>query len=161
MTTIPVYIPGFEGRQVWVQTAGAFSGSKLFVDGRPADPGPKRGQYLLHRNDGWQVTAFFKGGFPDPIPTLVVNGQTIRLAPPLAWYEWIWIGIPLLLIVLGGSIGGALGGAATALNAHLFRGQTNPAAKYFLSGLVSAACLVIWLVIVGAIIAARGGFPRG
>jgi len=154
---IPVYVPGFEGRQVWVQTPGAFSSSKLFVDGRPATPGPKRGQFLLHRNDGWQVVASFKGGFPDPIPMLVVNGQAIRLAQPLAWYEWIWIGLPLLLLFLGGAIGGALGGAAMAVNAQLFRSQPNPAARYLLSGMVSAACVGIWLAIAVAITVARGG----
>ena len=142
-----VDVPGFEGRQVAVQPAGMFSSSKLFLDGQPAPAGRQRGQYLLRRNDGRDVVASFKGGFPDPTPVLVVDGQTLRLAEPLAWYEWVWAGFPLLLILVGGAIGGGLGAGAMTLNAHIFRSGLNGIVKYALSALVSLACITVWLLI--------------
>jgi hypothetical protein len=143
----PVMVEGFEGRQLAVQPAGLFTSSKLFVDGQPAPPGAKRGQVLLRRNDGREVVASFKNSLPDPVPLLVVDGKEIRLAEPLAWYEWIWVGMPLVLILLGGAVGGALGGVATVINAHLFRSPVSGVTKYVLSGLVSFACVAGWLVV--------------
>ena len=143
-----VHVPGFEGRQIAVQPAGMFSSSRLFLDGQPAPAGPKRGHYSLRRNDGREVPAHFKSGFPDPAPVLVVDGQPIRLAEPLAWYEWVWAGFPLLLILVGGAIGGGLGALAMTSNVHIFRSGLHAVVKYALSALVSLACIAVWLAIV-------------
>ncbi|MBW3636444.1 MAG: hypothetical protein KY445_08265 [Armatimonadetes bacterium] len=144
-------IPGFESQKISVQVASGFGSSKLFVNGQPAPPAPKRGQYVLRRNDGTETIAFFKAGFPDPAPMLVVGDQTIRLAEPLEWYQWLWAGFPLVLILLGGIIGGALGAGAATINAQIFRSQHQGVVKYLLSGLVSLIAITLWIFIVSLI----------
>jgi hypothetical protein len=106
---------------------------------------------MLSRFDGSQVVAHFKGGFPDPSSVLVVGDQTIRLATPLAWYEWIWAGLPLALILIGGAIGGGLGGMATMVNAYIFRAPIPVPARYLVSGMVTLIAFVAWLSIGAAI----------
>jgi hypothetical protein len=134
-----VQVPGFEGRRIEVEVSNGFNSSRLLVNGQPAPAAPRRGLFLLRRDDGREVTAQFKAGFPDPIPALLVDNQTIRLAEPLAWYEIVWIAFPLVLIFIGGAIGGALGGGATVINAQIMRSQQNTVAKYALCALVSLA----------------------
>lgn len=142
-----VHIPGSEGQQISVQISNGFSAPRLFVNGQPAPPGPKPGQYLLRRNDGTEMIAYFKGAFPDPIPVLMVDETSHRLVEPLTWYQWIWAGVPLILIFLGGAIGGLLGGAATTINAYLFRAPYSSVIRYILVALVSLTTFVLWMVI--------------
>jgi hypothetical protein len=148
-----ISIPGFEKQQISVQLPDSFASStpKLFINNQPAPDGPKKGQYVLHRDDGTEATAYFKGGFPDPIPVLMVGGQTIRLAKPFIWYQWLWVCFPLILVGLGGAVGGGLGAVAATLNARILRSQQNGVVRYTLSAVVSVAAFVIWLTIVALI----------
>jgi hypothetical protein len=142
-----INIPGFEDQKISVQLAGTVGAAKLFINDQPAPSASKKGQYLLRRNDGTEVTAYFKGGFPNPIPVLMVDGQVIHIAKPLPWYQWVWICFPLVLVVLGGAIGGALGCLATAINMQIFQSQQNNVLKYVLSALVSMMAFVVFLVV--------------
>lgn len=144
-------IPGFEGQKIAAKIASGFGSSKLFVNGQPAPPAKKRKQFLLRRNDGTEMTAHFKGGFPDPVPVLIVGDQTIRLAEPLAWYQWVWAGWPLVLIFLGGAIGGLLGAVATTINSQILRSELNGVIKYVLSGVVSMVAVGLWLFLVSSV----------
>lgn len=139
-----------------MQPSNGFNASRLFVNGQPARPGPKRGQYLLRRSDGTDIIAYFKGGFPDPVPVLMVDNQPFRLAEPLLWYQWAWAGLPLILLFLGGAIGGGLGAGAMMLNAQILRSNRSVLLKYALSGAVSLVAFGVWFVIVSLITAGRG-----
>lgn len=146
-----VQVSGFEGQRIEVEVSTGFKSSRLFLNGQPAPAAPKRGQFLLRRDDGREVTAQFKAGFPDPIPTLLIDDQTIRLAEPLTWYEMVWIAVPLLLIFIGGAIGGGLGGVATTINAQIMRSGQNTVLKYILCALLSVATFGLWAFIVSLI----------
>lgn len=143
-----VNVPGMEGRQVAVETTGMAAKPKLLLDGLPAPAAPQRNRYLLRRNDGSEAVAYFRSAFPDTVPVLMVGDQTIRLLPPLQWYELTWASFPLLLIFVGGAIGGVLGAVAASINVSLFRSQQNPALRYGLTGLVSLVAIVLWVVVV-------------
>jgi hypothetical protein len=147
----PVSVPGFESQRIAVQTGGAFGTSKLWVNGQLAPSAAKKGRYLLRRDNGTEAEAYFKGGFPDPTPVLVVGDQKIRFAAPLAWYEWAWAAFPLVLIFLGGAIGGGLGAVAATFNVGLFRSEKPVFVKYALSAAISFAAFFIWVLIVSAI----------
>jgi hypothetical protein len=113
---------------------------------------------------------------PPPAPAVVINASAPRLrisntehsvavaaAPPLiitappqiraakvsakfAWYEHVWIALPLALIGVGGAIGGACGGMAWAVNKTVFKKPKNPVLQYLVTGLISASAVVLWLV---------------
>lgn len=141
-------IPGFETQRISVQIGNGFGASKLFVEGRPAPPAKKRGKFALRKDDGTEATAYFKRSFPDPVPRLVVGDQTIHLAEPLTWYQWIWVAFPLVMLFLGGALGGFLGAMATMVNAKILRSEHHTGMKYLLSGIVSVAFIGCWIFIV-------------
>ena len=139
-------LEGFEGQNIEFQTEGFFSGAKLLVNGEPAPKGKKRGEMLLRRNDGSEVIAKFQNAFLD-IPKLKIDEQVIQFVEPLKWYEWAWNAIPLLIIFSGGAIPILIGVIAFSINANLFRSQKTTLAKYGLTGLVSFAALVVFLIV--------------
>lgn len=142
-----VDIPGFEGQTIEVESRGMLSGAKLRVNGKLASKGEKRGEMLLQRNDGREVITKFQPAFLD-VPRLEVDGQTIQVTEPLKWYEWVWNGIPLLIVFLGGMIPALIGFAAFSINTTLFRSQKNALAKYGLTALVSFGALAVLLLLV-------------
>lgn len=146
MQDVPVL--GFQSQRIEVDIKNnGFSAPKLFLNGLPAPPAPKRGEFLLHDDNGREVVARFKNNFPDTVPQLIIGDQTVRLAEPLAWYQWIWAGAPLILILLGGAIGGAIGALGLTLNTQIMRSDQNPFLRYFLSGLVTVGVFVGWFII--------------
>jgi hypothetical protein len=145
--------PEFAGRKVTVETGGPFGGPRLLVDGVPVEK--QNGAYSVPVGaDGGTVAVRLKGAGLDVVPVAEVNGRTVRLAPPLAWYEYAWACLPILLLLVGGAIGGALGGAAAYTNLALFRSQRSPSARYGLSALVTLAATVGCFLIGGLLLAA-------
>ena len=57
--------------------------------------------------------------------------------PNLRWHEYLWAGLPLLLVLVGGAIGGLVGATAANYNVKLFLSNTSKATKYVLTGLIS------------------------
>src|SRR5262245_29958906 len=137
---------GFEGRQLIVESAGWFAGPRLRLDGLPAPKGPKRGQFLLRRNDGSSVTAQIRGVLIDPVPQVVIDGKTIKLAEPLPWYVWVWSGLPLVLLFLGGALGGGLGALAMTINGRIFRSDMNSALKFIITAVLSMMTVIIFFM---------------
>jgi hypothetical protein len=147
-----VRLPGMEGQNVALRPAGAFSGAKLLLDGQPV--AKQNGFFQLRSDAGSTIAVKIKWRFLDPIPNLVVGGQTIQLAPALAWYQYAWLSIPMLLVFGGGAIGGFCGGAATVSSSRVFRSDLSDGMKYGLTGLISLAAFLTYFVIAGAITAA-------
>jgi hypothetical protein len=82
-------------------------------------------------------------------------------APKLSWYQYLWIGLPLVLIALGGCLGGACGGAACAVNHAVFQKTSNPVLKYVWTGMISAFAFIVWLVIAAMVLGVLHGLrPR-
>jgi hypothetical protein len=97
---------------------------------------------------------------PPPIPSApgpITPLRPLSAKPNLTWYQYIWIGLPLLLIAIGGAIGGACGGAACAINRTVFIKTSNPVLKYVWTGIISAAAFVVWLIIAALLL----GFLHG
>lgn len=151
---IPVLLPGMEGQNVALRTAGTFTGAKLMLNGQPVTK--QNGLFQLRSNAGSTMAVKFKSRFLDPIPNLEVGGQTIQLAPALAWYQYVWMGLPLLLVFGGGAIGGFFGGVATVTSSRIFRSDLNDGMKYVVTGLISLAGFLTYLVVATAIMAAIG-----
>jgi hypothetical protein len=149
---IPVRLSGMEGQNVALRTAGAFSGAKLMLNGQPV--AKQNGLFQLRSNAGSTVAVKLKGRFLDPIPNLVVGGQTIQLAPALAWYQYVWLSLPILRVFGGGAIGGFCGGVAAVSSSRVFRSDLSEGMKYGLTGLISLGAFLTYFVIAGTIMAA-------
>lgn len=150
-------IPGFEGQRLEID-AGAFK-KTLLLNGVKA-PSAGLGKYKLTRNDGREVTAKWASSF-DPAPSIVVDGQTIRTAPPLKWHEMVVVGSPLLLVFVGGAIGGLLGAVAATFSAKLMRSSQSAAVRYVGGLALAGIAAVLYLLIAGAIhLAVSGNKPQ-
>jgi hypothetical protein len=139
-------IEGFEGQKIEVNTS-MWTGSKLLINGVPAAKGNKRGEMLLQRNDGKQVIATWKTqslGFD--VPQLVVDGKVITLAAPLKWYQWVWGGWPILIVVAGGALGVVAGLIALSINVRIFRSDWSEVLKYVATGAVSVLFVAAYLL---------------
>jgi hypothetical protein len=142
----PVSLPGFEDGRLEVES-GLWSGPRLLLDGQEAPRGARRGEYLLRNSLGYEEVASLKqGSFLDAAPSVVFGGETYRLAPPLRWYQWAWGGLPLLLMIVGGALGGMFGAMAAAINFHIFRSSRSPALQFVGAGLVSLGAVLLYLV---------------
>lgn len=145
----PVPVEGFEESQIVIETPGFFSSAKLLINGQPAPKGSKRGQYLLQRNDGTEVKAKLKSMFLDPVPQVVINDdQVVKLVEPLKWYQWIWAGLPILLVFAGGVLGAILGMVATSFSTRIFRSEMDTAAQYAVVAVISIVAVVTYFIIV-------------
>lgn len=148
----PVEIEGFSEKKVALRTATLLAGPVLTVNGEPAPKGPGKNQYLLTGDRGEEVTVELKNTFLiDPVPQLLINGTIVSVAEPLAWYEWVWCCVPLVLIFLGGAIGGGLGALATYGNLMLFRSRLQVYMKYGIAACITTAAFILWLIMAVAI----------
>ncbi|HEY2707734.1 MAG TPA: hypothetical protein VGI95_06745 [Caulobacteraceae bacterium] len=142
---IPFDYPGFEGRRLALRPMGLMTGAAVVVDGVAA---PRKGRtFTLTDNAGTPVAMRLKG-FIDPIPQIQAGERTITLARPFAWYEYVWILLPLALLIVGGFLGGLCGGVAAYVNAQVLRSSYPAVVRYGLSLLVILAAAALWLGLV-------------
>lgn len=66
----------------------------------------------------------------------------------LNWYEYVWAMLPLILAPAGGLVGGLCGGAAASLNIYLFGRKLRPVLKFILTGAISTATIIAYLLLV-------------
>ena len=149
----PINLPGFEGQTIVVKSAGMWKGPQLLVNGQPAPKGAKRGEMMLQANNGSAVVAKWKPQLFD-MPQLSVGAQTIKVIEPLKWYQWVWGGLPVALVFIGGALGALVGILAFGINSSLFRSNQSPIMKYVLTGLVSVVTIAIYVVLVTVLLSA-------
>ena len=142
-----VSIPGIEKSLVEIET-GWLKGPRLLVDGSEAPRGGKRGSFRLRRDDGSETEVRFKPDWIDPVPKLEVDGQLLQVARPLRWYEWVWIGLPITLLFVGGFIGALAGFIAASASVHVMRSERGALYRFGVSALISIAAVLIYLIAV-------------
>ncbi len=144
----PLTLEGFEGQTLEVKPGGFFKGPQLLVNGQPVTKGPKRGQMVLRRTDGREVTATWRPallGFD--VPRLEVDGKQLSVVEPLKWYEWVWGGLPILLVFLGGALGALAGAIAFGVNIQIFHSTRNAVVKFILTAVVSVLAVAVYFVL--------------
>ena len=142
---IEVQDPAFTTQQLAVETAGIFSGPKLLLNGVPVEKSKEI--YTVANDAGEEVAVKLKYNYFDPIPKIEIGGAVEALADPLAWFEWLWIGLPLLLVAIGGAIGGALGMVAATANGRVFRSGNSTAQKWIYSLVITALTFSLFAAI--------------
>lgn len=139
---IEVLHPAFVNQQLAVETASLFGSPKLLLNGVPVEK--QDGRYTVSNDAGEEVSVELKQNYIDPIPKLKIGGVTETLADPLAWYEWLFIGVPLLLVVGGGFIGGTIGIIAAIANGRLFRGDQSALHKCIHSVMITGFAAALY-----------------
>jgi len=148
----PVPVEGFRQRPVELETAGLLSGARLLQNGEPAAKGPKRGSFTLIRDDGTEVIARVRPSFlVDPVPAIQIGDQQVRVVRAFQWYEIAWLGLPILLVFVGGAIGAGGGFAAAIVNASIMRSDRPAVLRY-----LSVLAVVAWIVLAAVLLRALG-----
>ncbi len=149
---IAIKHPRFQGKKLSVSTRTIFKNPSLLIDGieQKKMKGLKR-RYLLEDDHGSPAIVEIKSVI-DPIPTIVIDGEKIPLAPPMAWYEYVLLCLPLLLIFIGGVIGGFIGFVGAMINASIIRGQGSIIARYGYALLVTFISYLVFFVIASVIV---------
>jgi hypothetical protein len=142
---LDVVHPTFRTRRLAVETAGWFTGPKLLVNGLGAEK--RKGSYLVASDAGVETSVKLKYNFLDPIPKVSIGDESVELAPSLQWYAYVWIGIPVLLIFIGGAIGGFVGALGALANARVFRSDFSTPAKYGISVLISVGAFIAYVAL--------------
>lgn len=138
-----VNLDGFEDQKITVEVS-YWTGPKLFINGVRAQKGIKRGEMILQRSDSTHAVARWKQGLLGlDVPQLIVDGKVVMLVEPLKWYEYVWAGLPVLLVFIGGALGGLIGASAYVLNIKVFRLTMN----YFLKYVVTTGVFVLAFVV--------------
>ena len=141
----PLNYEKLDSQRISIRTAGFFSGPKLLKHGDIVEG--KKGQYAMHDNHGNDVVISIKHKFLDPVPGVEVNGEKVELARPLMWYEYLWMGLPILLVITGGAIGALTGFGAATASSHVFRSQRGTTAKYLITAAISIAAVFTYLLL--------------
>lgn len=141
-----------EGQKLAVRLAGTFAGPQLVLNGQTVNK--QSGQFFLRSNAGSTLAIKFKARFLDPIPNLLVGGQTIEVTPPLKWYQYAWMAIPIILVFSGGLIGGLCGGLAAGISSRVFRSDSSEGMKFALTGLISAGAFIAYFIVAATVMTA-------
>lgn len=114
-----VAIPEIAGR-VTITEPGLFSGSRLLVNGKPAEKAGW-GKFWLPRTDGGRAEARLVAGFTTWVPSLMVGGVRHDVGPKLPIYLAVLAFLPFTLMFVGGALGGLCGGLGAGLNHQIAR----------------------------------------
>jgi len=128
---LEVRMPNFGRPQIWVDY--------LRVADRP-------GAVRVDDDSGEDARIVLRSAF-NRFPKLEIDGERVSLGAGFAWYEWIWICLPVLLVIVGGVIGAIVGVVTATYNAHLFRTQKSMTAGFVFSAMSSLVGVVVWIAI--------------
>jgi hypothetical protein len=151
---IEIKHPAFKSQRLSIETASIFAAPKLLLNGVVVKR--KAGSYSVASDSGQELPILIKYYFLDPIPKVKIGDATIELAKPLQWYEYAWIGVPMLLVFSGGALGALVGAGSTVINGRIFRSERNTVAKYSLAAVTTVAGAAVFFVIAVAIQLALG-----
>jgi hypothetical protein len=153
---IEIKHPAFKAQRLSIETASFLTGPKLLLNSVVAKRNGRG--YVVMSDTGQEVPVKVLYNFLDPIPKVKIGEETIELAKPLKWYEYVWIGIPMLLVFAGGALGGFVGAGSTVVNGRIFRSDRGALSKYALAAVTTVAGAAVFFVIAVAIQIAIG--PR-
>ena len=155
---IPITHERLQGQRISLKIAGLFSGRKLLVNGNPIKG--KGNKYTLRDSQGAEVVVTIKNNFLDPIPKVEIDKDELALARPLTWYEYTWMGLPVILVLVGGALGAIIGVTAAYSSSRIFRSERSTAKKYLVTGAISFAAVILFLGLAVVIDLLINGVPN-
>ena len=92
-----VQLEGFENQAIEVNSRGLFRNAIIIINGSPAST-KNKGEFILKRDDGAKVIARVNQSFFHDAPSIQIEGKTIQINKPLAWYQYL-LGSALIIFV--------------------------------------------------------------
>ncbi|MCG2787361.1 MAG: hypothetical protein L6461_19910 [Anaerolineae bacterium] len=139
-----VQLEGFENQAIEVDPPGLFTSANIFINGSPAST-KKNGEFILKRNDGVDVIAKVKPSFFYDAPSLQIEGKTIHILEPLAWYQYLLSSVPVIWAI-GGLVAALIGIGLIVANIRIFRSKMNQLPKYLLVLFISFVLPVLYMM---------------
>ena len=134
----------FQTKNLTIRPAKWLS-AKLLQKGEPVEG--KRGKFEVRDDQGQLHTVKLTSIFIDPIPKVSIDEEDIGIVEPIAWYEYTWAGLPIVLVFIGGALGAVCGMMAMYSNTRIFRSDRGAVTKYFLSGAISFGYTLLFIVL--------------
>ncbi|WP_163323866.1 hypothetical protein [Draconibacterium mangrovi] len=141
----PINLPELEDGQLKLVTSNFYGKPKIFLN--DFEIKKQNDRYSVNSNYGNPILITLKNNFLDPIPKVFVNNNQIHIAKEIKWYEYIWTGLPILMVLQGGLLGALLGLIALRLNLNIFRGDKKIISKYLLTLGISLVFVICYLTI--------------
>ncbi len=146
MDTVAINHDILSGVNVALKPATFWSGPKLYVNDELLKG--KRGTYVVKTQNGSNCTIKLKYTYFDPIPKIDIDGQIIKLVDPLKWYQYLWMGLPIIIAVDHGLFSKLIGLSTVRMNLQIFRGDKKPWIKYLHTGILSLSAAAAYISIV-------------
>lgn len=137
--------PGFKHQRLSVRTADAATSPALLLDGTVILRIPS--ECTLIDDFGEVVTVQFSPELTGHLPTLKLDGEAITLARSLTWGEYVWSGLPLLLVFVGSVLGAVMGYFAALINIKIMRTGHSALMRYGLTSVTNLLSLFVLLVV--------------
>lgn len=135
-----------EGSNLEFEPATFFKGPKIIQDGIVLKN--KKGKVTVNNKNNVQIELKIKRSLLDPINKIEINGETILLAPPLKWYQYVWMGLPIIIAVDRGLLSKVIGLVTVRTNFQLFRSDKPTFQKYLQTGLLSVSATAAYIAII-------------
>jgi hypothetical protein len=117
----PIKIPGFGKQKIELEISGFLGKTRILLNGNPAEKGHRKDEFILYQPNGVRVSAQLQNTFFDAIPKVLVHGEAYEILPPLTWYQYVFAGLSLILVLYGGGYGGLLGMIGFLINIRILR----------------------------------------
>ncbi|MDQ0364240.1 hypothetical protein [Catenuloplanes indicus] len=151
MQTTPIAIPGVAG---WVSVTQPVLGRPdVMVNGLPAQR-LRGNDFLLPGETGTPLLVKLKRGVADPFPNILTHDATYRTAPPLPGSLRALVLLPILLIVFGGLVLGAIFAVpAFIASMHVTRSSLTPGRKLAAVAAIDVAAFLGLIALVAVFVA--------
>lgn len=140
-----INLPEIENEKLKLVVPKFFGRTKLFYNDIEVKKSNNR--YSINNGNDKPLLITLKNNYLDPIPKMFVNDNPVQVATPIKWFEYIWMGLPILLILQGGLLGALFGFIALRLNINIFRNTKNIIGKYSFTLLISLVFAIVYLLI--------------
>lgn len=138
--------PEFKGQDLRVKFS-FWKGPQLYLDGKLQKPTRRKlfsytRLYQVNNAEQEEVEVSISSKILDPNPVVKIHERFYPIEYNLRWYEYLWLGFPLLLFLVGGLIGIVLGSVTVLVNSRYFQSRRKTAEKYSLTGLIMVVCFL-------------------
>jgi len=141
----PINLPNLKYDQLKLVTPRIYGKPKIYLNDNEIEK--RNNRYLINTNEEKPILITLKNNYLDPIPKVFINDHQIHVAKAIKWYEYIWTGLPILMVFQGGLLGALFGLISLRINLNIFRSDKNTLVKYLLTLVVSVIFVLIFLII--------------